>query len=471
MRRLPWVAGVLWLVLLSGCLATLVPADFENFYDSAAAERFPGRNPVIVIPGFLGTRLVDDDSGAVIWGAVGGNYANPDTEIGARLIARSLRDDVPSPRVRPDGVLDSFRIKALSLRLKPYYEILRALGEAGYRDEDLARHDVDFAGEHLNSFQFAYDWRLDNSENARRLHDFILEKAAYCRQDRQRRGLPAREVRFDLIAHSMGGLLTRYYLRYGPQPLPEDGSPPTLTWEGARHVERVILVATPNGGAVKAALNMIRGVRHVPGLPFYDAMLNGTFPSAYQLFPRARHGTVVDARDPSQALDLLDPELWQQAGWGLAARDREELLAWLLPDIEDAEERRRLALAYQGRMLRRAGQFQRALDLPATPPHGTELFLLAGDSNDTAAVLAVDPESGTAEVIDRGPGDGSVTRASALMDERKDQASAELISPIAWRETVFTSRKHTRMSGGRVFADRIGFWLLESPRAPELAGD
>ncbi len=463
MQPLTWVAGGLSVLLLTGCLATLVPPDVEDFYDPRSAERYPERNPVIVIPGFIGSRLVDADSGAVIWGAVGGNYADPDTPEGARLIALPLRAETPPPDVRPNGVLDSFRYRVLSLRLKPYWEILRALGEAGYRDEELSR-EVDFGGEHLNSFQFAYDWRLDNAENARRLHEFILEKAAYCRTDRRRRGLPAGEIRFDLITHSMGGLLTRYYLRYGAQPLPADGSLPELTWAGARHVERAILVAPPNGGAVLPALPMIRGVRHAPGMPFYDAVLNGTFPSAYQLFPRARHGAVVDAGDRSRHLDLLDPELWEKAGWGLASRDKDEMLAWLLPEVDDAGERRRLALAYQRRMLRRAEQFHRALDRPARPPVGTELFLLAGDSIDTPSVLAVDPETGEIEIVARAPGDGRVTRASAIQRGPGDPRS-----PIAWRDVDFISRKHSRMSAGSAFADRVAWWLLEE-RAATGAG-
>ncbi len=467
-RPLAWAAAGMSLLLSTGCLATLVPPDLDDFYDPVAAERHPDRNPVIVIPGFLSARLVDADSGTVVWGAIGGNYADPDTPEGARLLALSLRQDVPSPDVRPDGVLDSFRISRLSLRLKPYFETLRVLGEAGYRNEDLSRRDVDFGDEHLNSFQFAYDWRLDNAENARRLHEFILEKALYCQADRRRLGLPEKKIRFDFIAHSMGGLLTRYYLRHGPQPLPADGSLPPLTWEGARHVERAILVAPPNGGAVRAALNMIRGVRHAPGMPHYDPLLNGTYPAPYQLLPRARHGATVDAADPSQPVDLLDPELWEQAGWGLAARDKDELLGWLLPDVEDPGERRRIALAYQRRMLRQAGQFQRAIDRPATPPAGTELYLLAGDAIETPSVLAINPESGKVEIVEQSPGDGSVTRASALLTETLltepgDEAMAAMPeSPIAWREVNFISRKHSRMSGGREFADRVAEWLLES---------
>ena len=454
--------------VLSSCLATLVPVDLNSFFDPAAAERYPERNPVIVIPGFLGTRLVDRDSGRVVWGAVGGDFADPQTAQGARTIALSMRDEVPSPNVEPDGVLSHIEFLNVPLRLTPYFKILRALGAAGYRDEDLsARLSEDFDDQHLNSFQFDYDWRLDNAANARRLHEFIEEKTAYCRADRERRGQPKAEIRFDVIAHSMGGLLTRYYLRYGPQQLPADGSLPRLTWQGARKIERVILVAPPNAGSVKAALNLIRGVRHSPGFPFYDAVLNGTFPSGYQILPRARHGAYVDARDASQPLDgsVLDPEFWQQMGWGLAGQDKDELLHWLLPDITSAEERRRIALAYQRRMLRLADQFQRALDLPAEPPAGTELFLIASDSMSTPAVLAIDPDTGEVEVVDRGNGDGSVLRTSALLDERPSgDGSAAATSPIAWRDRVFISRAHSRMALDPVFADRVVYWLLEAGR-------
>ncbi len=466
-RSQPLLAALL-LLLLTGCLATIVPVDLEELFDPAAAERYPDRNPVIVIPGFLGTRLVDNDSGLVVWGAVGGNFADPKTAEGARSIALSLRPEVPGPDIQPDGVLDHIEFRKVSLRLTPYFKILRALGAAGYRDEDLSqRLAEDFGGEHLNSFQFAYDWRLDNAANAQRLHEFIQRKAAYCRADRERRGQPAKEIRFDVIAHSMGGLLTRYYLRYGAQPLPEDGSLPRLTWEGAANIERVILVAPPNSGSVKAALNLIRGVRHGPGFPFYDAVLNGTFPSGYQVLPRDRHGAYVDARDPSRRLasSLLDPELWERAGWGLAARDKDEVLQWLLPDIAAAEERRSIALAYQRRMLRLADQFQRALDLPAEPPAGTELFLLASDSMPTPSVLAVDLDNGEVEVVSRDKGDDSVLRTSALMDERLGQdAGVELISPIVWRDIVFISRAHSRMALDPVFADRVVYWLLEAKR-------
>ena len=95
-------------------------------------------------------------------------------------------------------------------------------------------------------FQFPYDWRRDNAENARRLHEFIREKRDYVQAELLRRyGIRRDDLRFDVIAHSMGGLLLRYYLEYGDQPLPEDGSAPRVTWAGAVNVAHAVLVATP----------------------------------------------------------------------------------------------------------------------------------------------------------------------------------------------------------------------------------
>jgi len=48
------------------------------------------RNPVVVIPGLLGTRLVDPDTGQVVWGAFGGGAASPKTPEGMRLLALPL---------------------------------------------------------------------------------------------------------------------------------------------------------------------------------------------------------------------------------------------------------------------------------------------------------------------------------------------------------------------------------------------
>ena len=122
-------------------------------------------------------------------------------------------------------------------------------------------------------------------------------------------GVDNPNVRFDIAAHSMGGLVTRYFLMYGGQDLPADGSLPELTWEGANLVERVILIGTPNAGSARAFRDLVQGTRLAPILPYYSPALMGTFPSIYQLLPRPRHRPVVWDRDTERPVDILDPEV------------------------------------------------------------------------------------------------------------------------------------------------------------------
>jgi hypothetical protein len=55
--------------LLVGCRS--VP-DFGEIYNRAAAYHGERRNPVILIPGILGSRLTEAATGRVVWGAFAG---------------------------------------------------------------------------------------------------------------------------------------------------------------------------------------------------------------------------------------------------------------------------------------------------------------------------------------------------------------------------------------------------------------
>ena len=60
---------------------------------------------------------------------------------------------------------------------------------------------------------------------------------------RNKRGVSVKnyDVKFDIIAHSMGGVLARYYLQYGSSDLPLDGSLPEVTWEGSKYIDKMIM--------------------------------------------------------------------------------------------------------------------------------------------------------------------------------------------------------------------------------------
>ncbi|MCU0888309.1 MAG: hypothetical protein MUC64_09910 [Rubritepida sp.] len=456
-----------------GACAPMSEADLALLYNPAAQHHGPDRNPIIVIPGLLGSRLRDPASGRIVWGAFDGNAADPRREDGARLVALPFTDLMSSPgaAVEADVVLDRVRIRVagIPIALQAYAEILSTLGAGGYRDESLGLGgEVNYGSDHFTCFQFAYDWRQDNVVNARRLMAFIREKRAFVQGEYARRyGVRDAAVRFDIVAHSMGGLVARYAMLYGGADLPADGSMPPLTWEGAAMMGRVIQIGSPNGGSLDAFRALVNGRDFgAPIVPAYSPAILGTFPSLYQLVPRQRSAPVVLADAPDAPLDLLDPAVWQRMGWGLAAPGLDADLATLLPDVPTPEERRRIALALQARLLRRGRAFSAALEREVVQPRGTELMVVVGDSMPTAERMTADPSDGRIAPLAMGPGDGTVLRDSALLDFRQGRMPRPpgVMSPMDIRRALFLPREHLELTRDATFRNNILYWLLEEPR-------
>lgn len=467
----PWrLALALCLAALcSGCLGTEPAPDLSQLYDRAASHHGPERNPVVVIPGVLGTRLRHQPSDELVWGAFfGGSLVDVDDAEGAHMIALPMRPETPLVELRddvvPSGVLDTLKIRLIGLPfdLEAYVRILTTLGIGGYRDEQLAG-SIDYGDGHFTCFQFEYDWRRDNVETARALHDFLLEKRdLVAREIHERFGVETPQVKFDVIAHSMGSLPLRYLLRYGPDDLPDDGSEPVLDWQGAELIERAILVAPPNLGAVDSQIYLAQGRRFAVVGPNYPAPLLGTYPALYQLLPRPRHRAILD-RDGAP-IDVYDPEAWQRHGWGLAASDADETLEKLLPTVDTPETRQRIALDHLEKSLNRARRFAAALDRPASPPEGLGIHLFAGDAEPTARVAQLDAR-GRLRIVEHDWGDEQVLRSSALADERMDgRWTPSVRTPIGWSHVSFFFQDHLGITRDPNFADNLLFLLLESPR-------
>jgi len=466
----PFLSLLALLFFLGACAKQTIP-NLQEIYNPSAQQSELGRNPIILIPGLLGSKLVDKQTGTMVWGAFGGGFINPSRPKGARLLAlpmkkgvalRDLRDDVEAVMV-----LDTARVRiwGLPIESRTYFNIIGVLGSGGYRDETLAKAGaIDYGEGHFTCFQFPYDWRRDVVEIVADFQKFLMEKKAYVEAELERLYGIKKEVKFNLITHSHGGLLARYYLRFGDQDLPEDGSNPKVTWAGAQYIEKAILIGPPNAGSLKALNEIVKGRKIGTFLPTVPPAVGGTFPALYQMLPRGRHKAIVYAEDTSKHVeDLLDPELWVKMNWGLADPNQTKVLAWLLPDIKDPQERLEIALDHQRKSLHRAKQFMAALDLPVEPPHHLKMFLIAGDAHPTDFKFAVDSTTGKYKVIEKAPGDKTVTRSSALMDERVGGPwDRRLISPVRWHGVTFIFNDHLGLTKDPVFADNILYQLLES---------
>ncbi|MEO1584998.1 MAG: hypothetical protein AAFR96_10570 [Planctomycetota bacterium] len=464
-----WSVAVCTLPWLGGCAGEPDRADLGAIYSEAATSIGDARNPVVVIPGVLGTKLESVD-GTKVWGSFTFGAADADRPEGARLIALpmelgvplgGLTDDVLATSVLDVVVADVGLFRGITIGA--YVDILKTLAAGQYRDQTLGEAGaVDYGGLHYTCFQFAYDWRRDIAESAAQLDVLIRDAQQAARIGR---GLDAdAPVKVDVAAHSMGGMVLRYYLRYGTQPLPADGSLPELTWAGAEHVEHAILIGTPNAGSVLSFEQLVDGWDLGPLFPNYRASILGTMPAIYQLLPRSRHARIVDA-ETGEPIDLFDPQTWTERGWGLADPAEDDKLQELLPGVASAADRREIALDHLRKSLARASQLHEAIDHPAAPPPGLRLSLFAGDSEPTPAVLAVDAE-GSIEVIETEAGDGTVTRRSAVMDERVGREwSPRLDSPIAWDRVQFLFADHIGLTRDSTFADNVLFMLLEDPRS------
>ncbi|MEM6551534.1 MAG: hypothetical protein AAF750_05345 [Planctomycetota bacterium] len=473
------------LLAIAGCARGPQAPDLGGLYNQAAQFYDADRTPVIVIPGILGSKLRDAD-GTLVWGAFTGELVNPGTPDGARRIALPMRPGVPldqlTDNIQPDGALDTLRISlgVVNLNITAYADILATLGVGGFRDQLLGMNAIDYGDAHFTCFQFDYDWRRSNAENAAKLHNFILEKKAFVEAELKARFGIERDVKFDIVAHSMGGLVTRYYLRHGDQPLGDDGPLPDLNWAGAKHVRRAILVGTPNLGSIFALEDLTQGSKLSVILPRYAPALLGTMPGVYQLLPRQTDAVLIPPKPNANdsvlpthfGLDPLDPAVWAEYQWGLLDPDQDRFLQYLMPDAPDRAARLAIAQDQLAKALNNARRFHQSLDRPAQRPDTLDLRLFAGDAVPTPTAARINP-AGRVSLINSQPGDATVARYSALADTRQgdppDAFRPIVRSPIDWAAVHFLFTDHLGLTRDPGFTDNVLYLLLDAPppgRAP-----
>jgi len=331
-------------------------------------------------------------------------------------------------------------------------------------------------------FIFAYDWRQEIGTVTAPLLKQALEQ--YARIHEARTGIPAKETRFILVGHSMGGLVARTFLSENPD------------W--ADRIAKMVLIGTPNLGSVKAIKTLVVG----PGglkenvMSFPESLLNLlpnnvdvnvtklvaiSRPSLYELLPfnDPRWECVEESgrRTRIGAPDLLRVGPWEPY-WPSAELERRVFLDdWLKKrqaegrkqiDPEDWEFcqdadfhplQKILAQVRDWRL--RMGSLSYTNTLLTRPGEPSRLKVVAGTGLKTPTGIitegAHDSCTGRYTYTPDNDGDETVTMTSALDDLSATSANVRLL---------------TRVTHGKLMSDRqfLDYFYGELSREEVMTG-
>jgi pimeloyl-ACP methyl ester carboxylesterase len=311
--------------------------------------------PVIVVPGVVGSRLCeegpDGKPGKELWGA-GLFYMG---RLGQ--LALPLQPGAAEKKIVPCGLLDSFGVLG-PFDVDVYTGLIDFLKSAGYRDG-------------VDLFIFDYDWRRSNFDTAEKLRAKVAEVKA-----------KTGKAKVAIVAHSMGGIVSRAYLQ---------------GLGGGADVETMVFFGTPHQGATQVLRTAEKGWGTLPNwiVGGGDVIRETLFswPSAYEMLPLDRCCIVSRGPADSEPFSLARPGNWARLGW-------------LPAKFKDATGR-----AFLERTISQASRMRALLNEPL--PQGPSYTLIASRAHKTAEKAVF---SGNYAIISRyveGPGDESVTLPSA----------------------------------------------------------
>lgn len=450
-RIVIWLAGL----LLAALSATASAREQDPLREFPAVGRAKPEVPVIIVPGVLGSRLAKREGGLELW------PGRTRKLLTSRYLELALRIDPATLEPIDDGLVPTGLFDAAAGQ-DFYRKIVATLQQAGgYRR---GRTGEPPKGGAAQVYEFAYDWRQDNLVTVRRLDAFIEEiRRDYGRPD----------LRVDVIAHSMGGLIVRYYERYGTEDV-LDGNFFPVSGAGAAKLRRVVLLGTPNQGTVAAVHSFLHGYR--VGLSRLPTEGVATMPAMYQLFPHPLIDWVVSLRGRTLERDVFDVDTWRTYQWSIFSphvrrRIAQQPKIWASPDVFDR---------WFEKWLERARRFTWSLMVPAGRVKLVEPLLLGGDCVPTPRRLVIEDLGGESharltpeqivhpihgvdyESLMYEPGDGKVTLSSLLGRQKMDPTVPKHeYSSIEIGEAAFSCEQHDSLTGNAGFLDLILDYLLK----------
>lgn len=458
-NRYIFISLVVVLAFIAGIFANkkVFAPDLQRLYmESMMVTDQP---PVIFIHGVLGSRLKDTKTKEDVWPGAISRLFSHDYDDAALEINPETLAPLPS-NSEPYDIFDGAAGQDF------YGKIVHTLSDiGGYK---LTKIGQKVNPKQKNYYVFLYDWRQDNVKSAIDLADVIEQ----IRIDYNNPNL-----KVDIVAHSMGGLITRYYIRYGKQDVINDNDfDKKLTMYGAERVRRVILLGTPNLGSIRSLSLFITGLDI--GVNEIATETLASMPSLYQLFPHALNNWIVTSAGKPLDRDLYDVHIWRSFKWSIFDPKARQRISEKYENKKDAEAHLATYERYFEKNLERARRFSWSLSI-ATPTPEPKLVVFGGGCTLTPARILVEEVRGESlirmhpddvtqpvagvdyDALLLEPGDGSVTKASLLGRNVLDPSVLRhkyIHLPIT--QSFFLCESHESLTGNLNFQDNLLNTLL-----------
>ncbi|MCX7093977.1 MAG: hypothetical protein NTY50_11075 [Methylobacter sp.] len=159
---------------------------------------------------------------------------------------------------------------------------------------------------------FGYDWRQDNETTAQSLATLL--SALYSTYS-------ANTPKFWIVAHSMGGLISRYVWESGLAASQNfAGITPNLITLGTPHLGAPLALAAITNQIPSLILSLLG----IPGTQIQDFVDDTGFPSTFELLPPPNYKFIVDINETSTTYSVFDPTIitaLENGGYGVVAAD------------------------------------------------------------------------------------------------------------------------------------------------------
>jgi len=257
--------------------------DLKRLYEVSASEHF--QNPVIVIHGVFGAKIRTIKDQKEIW------PGNTSSLLFSSYEKLAMDIDPATLKTRT-GRTEAYALFDRVGGHDYYGKIVKTLHDAGrYEPAMIDRPQAATAHAY---YVFVYDWRRGIPGNAAKLDAFI---------EQIRRDYNMPKLKVDIVAHSMGALLTRYFIRYGTRDVldSETFRPDNA---GADKVRKVVLIGAPNMGSVSGLQYFLTGYKL--GFGSIPTEVMATMPGSYELLPHPARDWMITPEGVKADVKLYD---------------------------------------------------------------------------------------------------------------------------------------------------------------------